>query len=164
MRCWLLFILAAGAAIGTAAWFFFHWIAPAVAWYWWVGGGALAAVCVVALAAVILIAKEGIAIPALALAAVLAAMHPTPARADAIAREGGDWVRLTTKMCTDQQVRSVISQQGMDPEAFRAAATHIRGQDYVACWRPVSGGAGLIYGDGDMGAVPIEDLKPVPET
>jgi hypothetical protein len=99
----------------------------------------------------------------LALAILLMLAWPKESRADAIARQGSDWVRLTLKPCADEQVVAVLASRGQQPESYRAAIAHFQGQDFAACWQPAPGGAVLVYGDGDGGFVGKDELKPVPE-
>lgn len=85
------------------------------------------------------------------------------ARADAMARRGQDWVRLTLKPCEDEHVVAVMRAQGQDPLAYRAGSAHMSGVDYAMCWQPAPGGAALVYDDGDVGFVPKDIIKPAPE-
>jgi hypothetical protein len=94
--------------------------------------------------------------------AILLLLCAPLAHADAIARQGNDWVRLTARPCADPKVLAHIP----DPKRqldFRAATAHFQGQTYSGCWTPIPGGAGVIYEDGDQGLIPLEDLKPAPE-
>lgn len=88
----------------------------------------------------------------------------SPAGADTIARQGSDWVRLTLRPCADPAVVAVLEAHGEHADAFRAAVAYFGGHEFAGCWRPVGGGAGIVYGDGDAGYVPAQDLAPVPET
>lgn len=94
-------------------------------------------------------------------AAALAAAGPS--HADAIARHGADWVRLTLQACKDPRVVPVVEAAGEHPDGMRAAVAHLGGRDCIACWRPAPGGAFLLYEDGDQGLVPLSDLRPAPE-
>lgn len=85
-----------------------------------------------------------------------------PAQADAIAKHGNDWVRITALGCKNEAVRKQIEALGRDPLDFRAAA-HFGGKDWAACWIPRGQAIHLIYEDGDQGLIPIGDLKPAPE-
>lgn len=93
----------------------------------------------------------------------LAAMLPLPARADAIAQQGADWVRIMAVACTNNAVIAVIARAGEDPAQFLGAVAHIQGQDFRACWRPNGRGVLLVYEDGDTGVVPVGALRAVPE-
>jgi hypothetical protein len=95
------------------------------------------------------------------LAAAIAAA--APAFADGIATHGADWVRIMAKTCDNPQVSAAITAGGGDPHAFLAAAAHIGGQDFAACWQPMGNGVLLVYSDGDHGMLPAEAFKPVPE-
>lgn len=94
---------------------------------------------------------------------LLALLAPSAARADAIATNGADWVRLTAAMCTSPQIVTAITAAGKHPDLFRAAAAHVGGKDYAVCWTPAPGGALLLYEDGDQGLIPLADLKAAPE-
>lgn len=96
------------------------------------------------------------------LAAAIAAAS-LPAAADGIASRGADWVRIMAKTCDNPQVTAAITAGGADPHAFLAAAAHIGGQDFAACWQPVGNGVLLVYEDGDHGMLPAEMFKPAPE-
>jgi hypothetical protein len=85
------------------------------------------------------------------------------ARADAIARQGSNWVRLTALLCKSEPVQERIKALGRDPLDFRAASARFEGKDYAGCWIPRGGAAHVIYEDGDQGLIPLEDLKPAPE-
>jgi hypothetical protein len=84
------------------------------------------------------------------------------ALADAEARQGSDFVRITARPCSDPNVLRHIPDSGRQLD-FRAATGTFSGQTYSACWTPLRGGIGLVYEDGDQGVVPQADLKPVPE-
>lgn len=86
----------------------------------------------------------------------------SPAYADAIAKQGNDWVKLTARPCADPKVLRHIPDPGRKLD-YRAAVASFGGQPYAACWTPIRGGVGVIYEDGDQGAIPAGDLKPVPE-
>ena len=97
------------------------------------------------------------------LLAILAAFT-SPAFADAIARQGSDWVRITASACTDAEVLERIAAASPgDKNAhldFRAGTSSFQGQLYVHCWRPAGNVIHLMYGDGDQGIVPVGELKP----
>lgn len=96
----------------------------------------------------------------LILAAALAA-GPAMA-ADMEARSGSDSVRITDKPCPLVDKLAERVPQGMRG-FLRLALTHWQGQDYTACWVPSGSAVILLYEDGDTGAIPISDLKAVPE-
>lgn len=102
---------------------------------------------------------------ALALIAVaLVALFVTGlALADAEARQGNDFVRITARPCKDEKVLAAIAMHGRNPLDFRSARARFAGVEYVACWAMMGNAAYLIYEDGDQGVVPQADLKPVPE-
>jgi hypothetical protein len=89
----------------------------------------------------------------------------SPAGADAIARQGADWVRMTALPCKQESVIAQIELQGEDPKDFRAASAELNGHLFSACARPLwERGVILIrYEDGDAGLVPFGEFKPVPE-
>lgn len=106
------------------------------------------------------IVQYGIAIAAVIL---IALALPPYARADSIAKNGADWVRLTARPCENAEVIAAIQAKGLEPGAFWAASAHVDGKDFAACWLVAPGGAGLIFDDGDVGYVPQGDLKAIPE-
>lgn len=148
-----------GALVGAIAGWLMHFPGG---WGWWVGGGAVVAEVCLIIGIVILVAKEGIAIPALALAAALAALHPVPARADGIARLGDDWVRIMAAECKNEAVVAAIRLHDKNPAGFFAAAGHIAGHDFAGCWMQAGEHIYLVWEDGDEGLVPNDLLKPAP--
>lgn len=96
---------------------------------------------------------------------LLIALAAAPAHADAMARQGEDWVRITALPCSDAGVLAQIQAAGDDPADYRAANARFAGQAYAACWRPMWARrtAFLRYADGDAGLVPFAELKPIPE-
>lgn len=99
-------------------------------------------------------------LPLLAAIAVCVAL---PVKADSIARNGSDWVRLTAKPCASAEVLEHMKKAGENPLDFRAGLARISGAEYEVCWRPVYEHevVFLRYADGDAGLVPFGDLKPV---
>lgn len=85
-----------------------------------------------------------------------------PALADAEARQGNDWVRITERPCVDLNVLEKIGLAMSNPLEFRAATARVGGKSYAACWKPVRGGVALVYEDGDQGVIPLNHLKEVP--
>lgn len=85
--------------------------------------------------------------------------------ADAIARQGANWVRVTALPCKNDKVVAAIQEARDDPLDYRAASAHYGGEDFAACWRPMTERRMfyLRYEDGDTGLVPLDDMKPVPE-
>jgi hypothetical protein len=86
-------------------------------------------------------------------------------RADSIAHQGSDWVRITALACTDAAVLAKIAEAGDDPLDYRAAVAEFRGQSFAACWKPLvqRESVYLRYGDGDQGLIPFDALKPLKE-
>lgn len=111
-------------------------------------------------------ALPGIVQFGIVLAVVIVGMLVLPlgARADAVARTGSDWVRVTANACADEKVLAHIREARQSPEDFRAAVAYFGGQHFSACWRPMfeHQRALIWYEDGDQGLVPFGDLKPVP--
>lgn len=95
--------------------------------------------------------------------ALIMLLAAAPALADAEARVGSDWVRITARPCSNDKVVGHILAAGRNALDFRAATARFQGQDYSACWTPGGPGVVLVYEDGDTGMVPARDLKPVPE-
>lgn len=56
---------------------------------------------------------------------LLVLLAPITAHADAIARNGSDWVRLTLKACQDPKITAALTAQGKHPDAYRAALAHV---------------------------------------
>lgn len=84
------------------------------------------------------------------------------AMADEIASHGDDWVRTTQQPCTNEAVLRHLP-PGDDRADYRTARARFQGQEYAACWKPISGGVGLLYEDGDQGVVPQRAFRSVPE-
>jgi hypothetical protein len=99
----------------------------------------------------------------LALAILIMLALPSGARAeDRIARQGHDEVMISESPCMFASVLIEIDKVlPGQREQFRRAVTHFGGKKYFACWRPMGGGAHLVYEDGDQGIVPFADFKRV---
>jgi len=92
----------------------------------------------------------------LVLCAALAAA--APALADVlVARNGEDMVRLADAPCASEAVLSRLPPQ--QHASFKAATAIVDGRSYTACWRALGGRAHLFYEDGDMGVIPLSDLR-----
>lgn len=92
------------------------------------------------------------------LALILLLIAPLALAEEMIARQGGDWVRLTEAPCTNELVTPRLpAGQG---DEFQAATAEFQGKLYVACWRTMGNVAFLIYEDGDQGVVPLRELQP----
>lgn len=87
------------------------------------------------------------------------------ARADSIARQGADRVRVSAKPCTDEKVIGHLAAAGEDPQDYRAAVAESQGESFVGCWKPAFDQRVILlrYSDGDQGFVPFYELKPVQE-
>lgn len=96
----------------------------------------------------------------LAAALTLAAGY---AISDSMARNGDDWVRITARPCTNLEVLGHIGKAGDNPLDYRAGVARVGGKEYAACWKPLYAQemVYLRYADGDQGAVPFGELKPV---
>jgi len=88
-----------------------------------------------------------------------------PALADAEARQGADFIRITARPCVDPKVLARLAAAGENPLDYRMARADLGGVGYAACWRPLfqSGEALVIYEDGDTSQIHRSMLKPVPE-
>ena len=95
--------------------------------------------------------------------AVLAAAGP--AFADAEARVGADFVRITARPCDDPKVLDLVKEAGENPLDYRHAVAEVDGVPYAACWRPLMQRRQnlLRYPDGDSGLIDWSDFKPVKE-
>lgn len=92
----------------------------------------------------------------LVLCAAMAAA--APALADVlVARNGEDMVRLSDAPCASETILSRLPAQ--QHASFKSATATVDGQSYAACWRAVGGRAHLFYEDGDMGVIPLTDLR-----
>lgn len=81
-----------------------------------------------------------------------------PALADVlVARNGEDTVRLADAPCASEPVLSRLPPQ--QHVQFKAATAVVDGQTFTGCWRAVGGRAHLFYEDGDMGVIPLSDLR-----
>lgn len=92
----------------------------------------------------------------LVLCAALAAAAPALAD-ELVARNGDDMVRLADAPCASEAVLSKLPPQ--QHASFKAATAVVGGQTFTACWRAVGGRAHLFYEDGDMGVIPLTDLR-----
>ena len=92
----------------------------------------------------------------LVLCAALAAATPVLAE-NLVARNGQDTVRLADAPCASEAVLSKLPAQ--QHAHFKAATAVVDGQTFNACWRAMGGRAHLFYEDGDMGVIPLADLR-----
>jgi hypothetical protein len=85
-----------------------------------------------------------------------------PVRADSIARNGDDWIRLTAQPCAHAEVVTHLSSAGEDPKDYRAASARVGGQEYAACWKPLFAQERVFlrYSDGDAGLIQFNEFKP----
>lgn len=79
------------------------------------------------------------------------------AMADAEARNGQDWVRITPQPCTNAAILERIP-ASFTQELWQAAA-EFQGTRYAPCWRPAEDAVHLIYEDGDEGLLPASTLR-----
>lgn len=93
----------------------------------------------------------------LLLCAAMAAAAPAIAD-NLVARNGEDMVRLVDAPCANETVLSQLPPQHR--EHFKAAVATVSGKTFTACWRVMGGRAHLLYEDGDMGVIPMADLRP----
>ena len=92
----------------------------------------------------------------LLLCAALAAT--APALADVlVARHGENAVRLVDAPCAIEAVLSRVP--ASHQEHFKQATAVVNGQTFQGCWLAVGGRAHLFYEDGDMGVIPMSDLR-----
>jgi hypothetical protein len=89
--------------------------------------------------------------------AALAAAAPALAADILVARNGQDTVRLVDAPCASEAVLSRLPPQ--QHANFKAATATVDGKSYSACWRTLGGRAHLFYEDGDMGVIPMSDLR-----
>lgn len=157
---YLLFVLAVGALLGVLTGWPFGF---AGGWRWWAATGVCAGVAVIAWFLWSLNRGANIIAGALACILLVALGSPQPARADSEARKGADFVRMSALPCKDEAVVAAIQALGLDPLDFRAARAEFGGQTFLACWRRVGDLAHIVYQDGDQGAVPFTELKPLRE-
>lgn len=92
----------------------------------------------------------------LVLCAALAAAAPALAD-ELVARNGEDMVRLADAPCASEAVLSRLPPQ--HHQHFKAATAVVEGRTFAACWRAMGGRAHLFYEDGDMGIIPMSDLR-----
>lgn len=85
---------------------------------------------------------------------------PLAVQADAEARQGDSWVRITARPCSDPEVLQHMPDKAAHLD-YRAASGRFNGTEYAACWRPHGAGIWLLWSDGDAGFVPQQALKPV---
>jgi hypothetical protein len=93
-----------------------------------------------------------------AIIAALIAAGPVMAD-DLVARNGDDYVRLTSRPCSTPEVLALLPADMH--EHFQDAVTHVGGQTFRGCW--VLGPDGIVrlrYEDGDAGIVPAHLFKP----
>lgn len=95
---------------------------------------------------------------ALALILLLAS---APALADSEARQGKDWVRIFDAPCVSAETLGRIPPQAR--EQFHKAQGVVRGEKFFGCWQWIGDFAYILWDDGDEGAVPKSDFKPVLE-
>jgi hypothetical protein len=100
---------------------------------------------------------------AILIAAALAAAGQ--AFADAEARNGADFVKITARPCDDPKVLDLVKEAGENTLDYRKAVAEIDGVPYSACWRPLMQRRQnlLRYQDGDSGLIDWSDFKPVKE-
>lgn len=81
------------------------------------------------------------------------------AMADVEARYGQDWVRITTRPCTNAAVLAQLP-PGAVPD-LRQAEAEFQGVRYAPCWRANGNAVHLLYEDGDEGLLPASTLRQV---
>jgi len=87
-----------------------------------------------------------------------AALAAAPALADElVASNGQDYVRLTDKPCSSEQVLQRLTPKLR--EMMRDANATVGGQPFHACWVVDGDSAHLLYEDGDQGLIPLSDFK-----
>jgi hypothetical protein len=91
------------------------------------------------------------------IAALLAA--GTAMAQDLVARNGSDYVRLSSKPCSTPAVLALLPAELHDQ--FQDAITYVGGQNFRGCWMRVPGGQVFLrYEDGDAGLVRYDQFKP----
>ena len=81
------------------------------------------------------------------------------AMADAEARNGQDWVRITGQPCTNAAVLERLD-SAPAPVLWQAEA-EFQGVRYAPCWHPTGNAIQLLYEDGDQGVLPTSTLRQV---
>jgi hypothetical protein len=90
------------------------------------------------------------------IAAAIAA-GPAFAASEMVARQGDDSIRISEAKCETASVLRHIK-----PELrknFRKADARIGGQRYFACWMLQASTVFVVYEDGDLGLVPLQEFK-----
>jgi hypothetical protein len=85
---------------------------------------------------------------------------PSPARADLIARNGANGLRLMPRPCDSA---AVLADVGPTLAAkMRAAHARVDGQEFEGCWIEYEGSMFVIYEDADRSTIPVAAFKNEP--
>lgn len=96
---------------------------------------------------------------AIAVALLFAAVGADATVAEAEARDGRDWVRVTAQPCSNAAVLMRLP-AGPMPLLWQAEV-EFRGVRYSPCWHRKGDAIYLLYEDGDLGILPVSNLRRV---
>lgn len=90
----------------------------------------------------------------------LLALACIPALSGPVFEENGDRIHLTEKACPAEIVEIAKKAGAPEDQKFLLAETTVGGKDFKACWTLIDAGRlGLVYEDGDIGMMRVENFK-----